>query len=279
MKCVKILTNVFKRFIIDPFKPWGFFGSYVFFPLKMLFRRIGIGPLYYKRIESVKEIHKGERCFIIATGPSLTIQDVELLKNEITIGENSIFKIYDKLGWIPTYYAMIDPELTDSIIKENPQLDHDKFAKESCFFNSINRKLISCEKALFVDVNWLDHVYNYGKSKRFRYNPDIQYGIYDCYSITQMCILIAIYMGFKKIYILGADNNYVGDRQHFAEYAGETKVDYNTAVLMQRANDYGYEFIKRVAKAERVKVFNATRGGNISCFDRVRLEEVVNIKN
>ena len=36
-----------------------------------------------KQLEALKNIHKGDRCFIIGTGPSLKITDLETLKKEI----------------------------------------------------------------------------------------------------------------------------------------------------------------------------------------------------
>ena len=35
-------------------------------------------------IKKYKDLHKGKRCFIIASGPSLRIEDLERLKNEYT---------------------------------------------------------------------------------------------------------------------------------------------------------------------------------------------------
>ena len=269
-----LLKQMIYKVIIEPFKPWGFFGSNVYFPLKMFLRRKGVGNDYYKKLIVLKNKHKGERCFIIATGPSLTIEDLQMIRNEITVGENSIFKIYDKLGWVPTYYVMADPDLTRSIISNN-DVDFNCFAKEYCIFNSVNRKEINCDNALFIDMNWLDHVYRYGKSKKFKFNEDIRYGLYDCYSVTQLCILIAIYMGFSDIYLLGADNNYLGDKQHFVSYNGEEKADRRTALLMQRANDMGYRYVRKVAEQHGVRLFNATRGGNIKCLKRVSLEKII----
>lgn len=268
--CKKIINKI-KSF----FAPWSFFGSYIYFPIKMKLRKMGIGSRYYKQIELIKDKHAGERCFIIATGPSLTLEDVNMIKDEYTIGENSLFKWYDKMGWIPTYYAMTDPNLTSRIINNNENINFDGFAKEKCIFSSLNKKQVKCNKAIFVDINWLDHVYNYGKSTRFKFNPDLKYGIYDYYSITQECIIYAIYMGFKEIYIIGADNNYFGEKQHFAECHGETDLDYTMAKLTQDANDMGYTYVKTIAEKYGVKIFNATRGGKVKCFDRVNLEEVI----
>lgn len=268
-----IILKKICRKIKNLFAPWSFWGSYIVFPLKMRLRKLGIGKDYYKKLVELKNKHSGKRCFIIATGPSLTLDDVNLLKNEITIGENSIFKWYEKMGWVPTYYAMTDPDLTKQVI-ENNSFDFNQFAQDKCIFNSINMREINCDKAVFVDYNFLDHVYHYGTSKHFEYHPDLEYGVYDCYSITQECIILAMYMGFKEIYILGADNNYLGEKQHFSSYAEEPDVDYQQALKIQIANDLGYEFVKKVADSQNVAIFNATRGGNVKCFERVKLEEL-----
>lgn len=273
MVVMKLFIYKIYNFFIEFFKPWGFCNSYLIFPCKMFFRRIGIGNKDFYKISSIKNIHQNERCFVIATGPSLKLEDLKKLKNEYTIGVNSIFKMYEHLDWVPTYYAMIDPTLTENIINNN-NVEFDKYAKDKCFFNSLNRKIVDCDKALFFDVNWLDHIYNYG-SKKFKYNQEIMYGIYDCYSITQMCVLIAIYMGFNEIYLIGADNNYLGDKQHFASYDGEDKIEYEFALSMQKANDSGYEFVKKIANNNSVNIYNATRGGNIKCFERVNIDNIL----
>ena len=41
---------------------------------------LGIGQ--DKRRKDIKGKYKGKRCFITATGPSLTVDDLELLRNE-----------------------------------------------------------------------------------------------------------------------------------------------------------------------------------------------------
>src|SRR5690625_3210612 len=50
----------------------------------------------YERLRYLKNKHKGEKCFIVATGPSLTIEDLEKLQNEITFSMNSICFAFDE---------------------------------------------------------------------------------------------------------------------------------------------------------------------------------------
>lgn len=38
---------------------------------------MGLGDRDLEKIKSLKDIHKGKRCFVIATGPSLRIEDIK----------------------------------------------------------------------------------------------------------------------------------------------------------------------------------------------------------
>ena len=62
----------------------------------------------YVWLKGIKDSHKGERCFIVACGPSLTYADLELIKDEYTFGMNSGVLTFDKTGWRPNFYAVQD---------------------------------------------------------------------------------------------------------------------------------------------------------------------------
>lgn len=65
---------------------------------------------YNPTIERFHNIHKGERCFIVATGPSLCVKDLDILEsnNEICMSVNGIFKVFEKTKWRPDYYFLSD---------------------------------------------------------------------------------------------------------------------------------------------------------------------------
>lgn len=56
----------------------------------------------------MKDSHKGERCFLIGNGPSLTGEDLHLLKDEYTFGTNMVYKIFDKTDWRPSFHCVSD---------------------------------------------------------------------------------------------------------------------------------------------------------------------------
>jgi len=79
------------------------------FHVKRFMRKHGLFKNeYIEKIKGFKNKHLGDRCFIIATGPSLTVEDLEKLRGEITIGMNSISKVGEKTDWRPIYYGIQD---------------------------------------------------------------------------------------------------------------------------------------------------------------------------
>ena len=102
------------------------FKNYVFYQFEFAYKtksRISKNDKNeYKKIEVFKNKHLGERCFILATGPSLTVEDVKKLKNEYTFGMNSICMLFDELGWETTYYGVQDRGVFEKLVDKYQKL-------------------------------------------------------------------------------------------------------------------------------------------------------------
>ncbi len=48
------------------------------------------------KLSEYKDKYKGRSCFVIGTGPSLTVEDLNAIANEYTFASNSIFRYFDK---------------------------------------------------------------------------------------------------------------------------------------------------------------------------------------
>ena len=73
------------------------------------FRRMGLPfGANDSRIKALRNCHAGRRAFVIANGPSLRVEDLDLLRNEITFASNKIFLAFDSTPWRPTYYFASD---------------------------------------------------------------------------------------------------------------------------------------------------------------------------
>lgn len=89
---------------------------------------------------------------------------------------------------------------------------------------------------------------------------------------------IAIYMGYKKIYLIGADFSYLDDPatkgNHFYDdktvdkraVAGKPHI-YISLAAMQKAEEY--------AREHGIDIYNATRGGKLEVFRRIDLESLI----
>lgn len=245
---------------------YSFGGAQVNF--KRALRKHGIGGAKYKKLLDYKDKHKGERCFIIATGPSLTMEDIESLKDEKTISMNSICKLYDETDWRPTYFAV-----QDNYVFKNLQ-DIIRLHKEVPVFISDN-----IWKRFKREGNWIEfptdtlyHSYDMKLGKYYaKFSDDAYDIIYDGYSIAYSCIELAVYMGFKEIYLLGADCTYLGEKEHFVDSGVEDRSrKYATPKLI-----VGYEKVKEYADSHGIKVYNATRGGVLEVFPRIELKDVL----
>ncbi len=233
-----------------------------------------------QRIRRYKNIHNGKRCFIVLTGPSLTEEDLECIKDEICFTVNSGYKAYGIKGWKPRYYVTMDGnEVAQEMLLEVLNGDYSFGGIFTDFSNPImNDKLIK----LPSDASLLFRMHSILNKLARRIwttgiiSNDISKVIYSGKTVLCAAIQIAVYMGFKEIYLLGADFNYSGSRTHSKLTAEEIKNKEwdkkrtESEMLVQIAD------FSKDAKKKDIHIYNATRGGDLECFKRVRPEEVFN---
>ena len=78
-------------------------------------------------LNKYKNIHKGERCFIIGNGPSLNKTDVSKLKNEYCFGMNRIYLAFPEWGFETSYFVSINNLVIEQCAEEIAQLHMPKF--------------------------------------------------------------------------------------------------------------------------------------------------------
>ena len=61
-----------------------------------------------KELEKYKNSHLGERCVLVANGPSLISEDLDKIKHEWTFGCNKIYYMFPKTSWRPDFYCVLD---------------------------------------------------------------------------------------------------------------------------------------------------------------------------
>lgn len=234
-------------------------------------RALGYKDPRYEAFRQLHNKYKGKRCFITCTGPSLTISDLEMLKDEYVFGMNSICLIHDKTDWKPDFFALQDGLVFNRI--------------KDYILNTDNGLMIfpdTYKKKKLIPQDWVTfhmcgyyHLYEYRFIKTHffaKFSENAYARVYDGYSIAYSIIQIAVYMGFDELYLLGADCSYSKDKhQHFIDH-GQYERNFDTATQRLFA---AYEEAKKHSDKLGVKIFNATRGGCLEIFPRVNLDDVV----
>lgn len=223
-------------------------------------------------VMNYKNKYHGARCFIIGNGPSLRTEDLEALSGEITFGCNRIYKIFDKTSWRPTFYCIQDYEMILNYKEDiNRIAVDDKFmgiVKDNKYSYDGNFKYIEIEEKEFYPDPPL-------------FSADITDRIYEGLTVTYMSLQLAVYMGFKEIYLLGVDHNYSVDLKVDGTVMSNEgvssyfDVNYNEKAFNLPQTDrttYAYIAAKNYADENGIRIINATRGGKLEVFERISFD-------
>lgn len=225
----------------------------------------------FNKIKSLKNSYKDRRCFVIATGPSLTITDLEKLNNEITFSMNSICKLFSQTEWRPTFYGIQD-SLVFSKMK-NDILNYKNDFKNIFIPKGLLCKELKNDNVVVFPFNPFYHMYDMKNDVYYSLFSDNSYEIvYDGYTITYSLIQIAIYLGFSEIYLLGVDCDYSSEKKHVVESG---YIDKNAHKNNEKMITSYKELKKYIENENRVRVINCTRGGKLDLFPRKTIEEVL----
>ncbi len=194
--------------------------------------QVSIESLLAKNHE-LKDLHKCKRCFVLGNGPSLKQVDLSLLADEFVFTVNN-FSFVDGFEKAKTnVHLWMDLAFFD--LRNDLKFNMDKV------LNNYHR-IASQNPICFVDVrgfnfikkNKLDEIldmhYLYVGGDIASNEPvsiDIAGPITGFYTVVQYAIDVAIYMGFKEIYLLGCDSTGILDT-------------INTALEMSIIDDHAY---------------------------------------
>lgn len=237
-----------------------------------------------------KNIHKGKRCFIVCSGPSINKQNLLPLKNEITFFVSS--------GFLHPYYSVIQPKYhcTPSV-RFTPKLNSEKYVEwfklmdsiignTQLFLSAVDWNFIKQNNLFSIrHVSYLNMVCDWDSNQKTIY--DIAQRIPGIQSVPIMAIMIAMYMGCKEIYLLGVelDDLWSGVYRHFYEneiMRDDVTVseDYRSTIPLIEMFKINYnlwlqfDILKRIAEANNIEILNATRGGALDVYKRVVFEDL-----
>jgi hypothetical protein len=217
-----------------------------------------------ERLKKFHNIHKGNRAFIVANGPSLKNTDLSLLKDEITIGMNRIYLSSEENGFTPNYIVVQDIAVQLKQFTEDfEQLQLPKF------FNWNARKYFT----------WKDNLTFIRSDFTPRFSTDLSKTTWGGHSVTAVCLQLAYYMGFDEVYLVGKDHNYeqkgvpgmlvkaTGDEaNHFTK--GYYQKGMGWRIPDYKGEELAYKMARVAFEKAGRKIYDATINGNLEVFEK-----------
>jgi CDP-glycerol glycerophosphotransferase len=236
-----------------------------------------------------KDKYRGERCFLVGNGPSLSSLDLDKLKNEFTFGCNLIYKSFKLTDWRPTFYFFTD----HAYIKEASS----GFGGNSHIqmFTTINayRKIKNKSSNFIYTATKVLNKSGFEKGRYYVRGDMRAYYVPAIATVMTYMIETAMYMGFSEIYLLGVDcSNTLTEKSHFiSEYISSNVVQSATRIakrfvkgelmdaqglgdVRSERSQMAYAVIKKYADRNGYKIYNATRGGCLEVFERIDFDSI-----
>lgn len=226
-----------------------------------------------------KDKHQGERCYILGTGPSLKslkADHIDLLRKEVVFGVNSFYKAEVVSSLVPKYYALMDNLYWEQWSHTFYDVVEKYGEKSPVFITDLRAKNLS-EEALPEKK----HIYIYSKKYPVKEMSErLDENIFAAMNVVSYSILVAMYMGFKDIYILGCDYNAFATAGHGHAYDDKSEVDqvdYNLAFYLKFywiTTEFHY-LISKLAKKKGISIINITPGSLLDAYPRKSIDNVL----
>lgn len=246
----------FGREIRDGFVRWLQWPAATFHP----WRRSSI-----RKLATFRNLHRGQRAFIIGNGPSLQVTDLSKLQREITFGMNRIYLLFPEIGFATTYFLSVNDLVVDQCAEEINSLSMPKFLSWR------SHRVIQPE----LNTHYLHTTYT-GP----RFCPDARKRLWEGATVTYVALQLAYFMGFDQVILIGVDHSFkaVGrpnttivsngdDPDHFhPQYFGK---GFRWQLPDLDTSEIAYQMAREAYERAGRQVIDATVGGQLTIFPKV----------
>ena len=222
----------------------------------------------------------GARCFLIGNGRSVLDQDLEPLRNEITLGLNRFYLLGESIDLAPTWSLIEDIAADDEMVSRSRDLPGTRLLLPWDF----TRRGIDGPNVVFCPFRRY-----YRSLPRVRFSMDASRAIWWGGTVAYMALQWAAHLGCSRIYAIGMDMNWTvpddarrttrgtvisdrADPNHFSpDYLRGKEWFLPDLELMHHAWRTAY----RALECRGIQLRNATRGGLLThMIPRVEYESL-----
>jgi len=247
-----------------------------------------------KRNVELKNKYNNKRIFILGSGSSILLYDLKVLNSEYVMTQNS-FHMHKDISYVdPNIHCVVPYYQSNKEISIWVDYIADMKARmpNSLFLWGLNTKALIdkyhediSEKSYYIRTK-----YNLLTLKKAKVN--ISKTIMTIPTVLTQCLTVAIYLGFKEIYLLGFDLDQIchTNDQTYGRFYGMSKITetefekYANQRLDVETTDGWYTWwlmnkqfflIKHFADQNNISIVNGTQGGILSYFKREPIENII----
>jgi hypothetical protein len=218
-----------------------------------------------RRLAALKDVHKGQRAFIIGNGPSLKQTDLTKLKNEFTFGMNRIYLLFPELGFSTTYFCSINDLVIEQFSDDILALPMPKFLAWRSH-RHFDPQLPINQLPTFVYTTYTGP----------RFTSDVRGRVWEGATVTNLALQLAFHMGFEQVVLdhnftskgeankivisQGDDPNHVSPN-YFGKGIRWQLPDLDTSEI-------GYALARDAYQKAGREVLDATVGGKLTIFPK-----------
>ncbi len=250
-------------------------------------------PVLKKNVE-LKDKYNNERIFILGSGSSILHYDLKVLNKEYVMTQNSFHMHNDIFDINPTIHCVVPYYQSEKEYSTWIEYIGDMKEKmpSTTFIWGLNTKaLIDNHHPELIKQSYYIRT-KYDSLTLNHATVDIAKTLMNIPTVLTQCLSVAIYMGFREIYLLGFDLDQIchtNDRT-FGRFYGMSKItdtkfeEDAEKNLDDETTDGWYNWwlmnkqfflIKLFADQNNINILNGTKGGILSYFKREPIENII----
>ena len=227
-----------------------------------------------KNLTKLKDSLKGKPILIVANGPSLNKTPLDKFHGIYSIGMNKINLIFNKTQWRPNIVIT-----TNSLVARQ----HWKSMKDTQIphFLSWNSRWVIPIRAR--------HFFNFFlNNKDNNFQKDISSSAGSSGTVTYAALQFAYHLGANPVIIVGLDHNFIhtGSPNDYQKRIGDDVNHFDPNYFAEgqywgvpnlEASEIGFKQAKEIFESDGRKVLDATIGGKLKIFEKISIEEAIDI--
>lgn len=223
-----------------------------------------------KKLDALRDSHKGEQCVIIGNGPSLKNTDLTRLKDVFTIGMNRFYMAFPDLGFSTSILLTVNDLVIEQCADDLRKLPIPTFVSWR------GRKHIQPSSNLH---------YLYTSYIKPRFNGDATGRLWEGATVTFVGMQLAYFLGFTQVILIGVDHNFTtkgtpnttvvstgDDPNHF--HPGYFGQGFRWQLPDLETSEIAYSMARDAYMNAGREILDATVGGKLAVFPKVDFDTI-----